>query len=148
MKKKIILLLSTAVLLAGCGGKQPTDPQGIARGSFATGAAENQVVTQRLEGGVFYVERNYFPFAKNRTEVLMSFADFAKAVFDRSPDVQRVSVQTNLPFDDGTGNYSWQKASVIEMSRGTAGRINWDNFLASNLPKVADSYWEAPFLRD
>lgn len=148
MLLKLVLTLMLALLAVGCGGRPPSDPAGIAKSEFASGSSENMIIEQRQEGDTYYVERNYFPFAKNRTEVLMSFVDFAQAIFERSPEINRVSVTTSLPFDDNFGNLTWKKASVIEMTRTTADRINWDIFLLSNLPKVTDSYWEAPFLRD
>lgn len=124
-------------------------PLAIAGGFFATGGKENRITNQRIDAdGTFRIERQYFPFAKNRTEVLMSFRDFAQAIFGSNSEITKISVTTLFPFDDGYGNYTWRKASTIEMTRNTASKINWNNFQLSAIPKVADLYWEAPFLRD
>lgn len=116
----------------------------IAEKAFRTQDKDNKIVSQWTEDGTVHVVHRYFPAIDSRREVFMVFTNFARDVFARVPEARGVSVTTWLPFDDAYGNTTWRKMFTIEMSRDTAAKINWDSFLSTNLPKVADSYWEGP----
>lgn len=47
---------------------------------------------------------------------------------------------------DQYGNEKKDNVMKITLNRETLDKINYDNFLHNNLPKVANQYWEHPAL--
>ena len=59
-------------------------------------------------------------------------------------EITRVDLKWQLPLVDTYGNTKLGVVMEIMLTRDTAEKINWDNFLFQNLPKVADIYQEHP----
>ena len=78
-----------------------------------------------------------------RTVMLFDATNVFKAIF-ADGRAKVVTIVWGRPVTDKYGNTKMKAVMGIEMSRDTANKINWSNFLHSNLPKVADDFYEAP----
>jgi DNA-directed RNA polymerase subunit RPC12/RpoP len=64
--------------------------------------------------------------------------------FFKIEEITRVDLKWQLPLVDKYGNTELGVVMEILLTRDTAERINWDNFLYQNLPEVAEIYQEHP----
>ena len=62
-------------------------------------------------------------------------------------DFDTIYIEYQADFVDDYGESSKGRAIVYHISKETVEKINFDNFVFDNLPKVADNYWEHPALR-
>lgn len=60
--------------------------------------------------------------------------------------IKDVAFSITLPMVDKFGNESQSVVMKINLTQATLKKINWNNFTFSNLPDIADSYWEHPAL--
>jgi hypothetical protein len=71
-------------------------------------------------------------------------------IFERSfkqvPGIERVRINGTLESTDAMGNKDRGDVIRLEMTKATAGEINWKNFKPKNLPIVADRSWNHPAL--
>jgi hypothetical protein len=62
-------------------------------------------------------------------------------------DVSVINISSSMELVDTYGNTSIDKVSLVTMNRPTWEKINWENFLTGDIPKVADYFWTHPALR-
>lgn len=63
-----------------------------------------------------------------------------------SSQVMKITLNPHLKLVDQYGNESVEKVMTIRITRETWEKINWDNFLIENIPKIAETYSEHPAL--
>ena len=68
--------------------------------------------------------------------------DLLKALYTSGHNIENVNIVVNFPLIDKYGNKSVGPIVKLNMSEETAEKINWENFLWTNLPDVVDSYWQ------
>jgi hypothetical protein len=78
-----------------------------------------------------------------RTGMLLDAKKVFRAVFADNR-ASKLTVGMFFPMIDAYGNSETTILMDIQMSRETAEKINWDNFLTDNLPLVADYFYERP----
>ena len=82
---------------------------------------------------------------------LISIESDTTDMFKKLFEDQRVTsarISTYLKGIDEYGNEGTTRGASFTMTKETASRINWDNFLYSNLPDVADDAYINPKLLD
>ena len=62
-------------------------------------------------------------------------------------NINNISIESDMNFTDSYGQRSEQTAVFSYMSKETANKINWNNFISSNLPTVADGYYVSPVIQ-
>lgn len=67
-------------------------------------------------------------------------ADLAKG-FDTLPELKSITILEFAIIVDERGNSKKVKVAEFKLSRATAKKINWDNVLWKNIPKVIDDSW-------
>jgi len=80
---------------------------------------------------------------------LISIESDTTDMFKKLFEDQRVTsarISTYLKGIDEYGNEGTTRGASVTMTKETASRINWDNFLYSNLPDVADDAYINPKL--
>jgi len=82
-----------------------------------------------------------------RTGVLMDSVKIFQKVFTERKDVPKLVLKWEFPLQDAYGNERIGPIISITMTKETAAKINWNNFMTSNLPKVADNYLESTVLK-
>jgi hypothetical protein len=75
-------------------------------------------------------------------------SDVFKALYTSKYDFESVAAVANFPLVDEYGNKSVGPIVKIRLDNETANKIDWDNFLWTNLEDVADSYWLHHDLRE
>ena len=58
--------------------------------------------------------------------------------------IQNIVFDITFPMQDKYGNEFQDVVMKISISAETRSKINYDNFLYTNLPDIADAYWEHP----
>ncbi|GIO33207.1 hypothetical protein J2TS6_43480 [Paenibacillus albilobatus] len=53
-----------------------------------------------------------------------------------------------FPLTDIYGNKTYDPVMKISLSKNTRSKVNYDEFIFSNIPKIADSYWESPSFKN
>ncbi|MEK4742666.1 MULTISPECIES: hypothetical protein [unclassified Bacillus (in: firmicutes)] len=61
-------------------------------------------------------------------------------------NISEIAFFYKYPLVDQYGNEKKDNVMKITLNRETLDKINYDNFLHNNLPKVANQYWEHPAL--
>ena len=74
-----------------------------------------------------------------------NFIDYLKLVKDDNPDFVKVTYKST--FVDNYGNESEETSMIVLVDNETLSKINFDNFYAENLEKVANSYFVDPALQ-
>ena len=72
--------------------------------------------------------------------------DLVPQMFERFSESQTVRVNSWATFTDVRGHDSRAYAFKVRFSRSTGKTVNWENVALSNLPIVADGYWQHPGL--
>lgn len=62
-------------------------------------------------------------------------------------DINDLEIQWYMVLIDQRGNEENTQVIRIEFDRANYNNVNWDNFLTSNLPSIADYYWAHPNYR-
>jgi hypothetical protein len=76
----------------------------------------------------------------------MDVSNVLKSLKDNK-DIKNISFNIVMPLQDAYGNSSNETVMKLTFSESTRSKINWDNFLWSNIPKIAEDYWEHPVVR-
>ncbi len=72
-------------------------------------------------------------------------SDMFKELF-KDPRVTKARISTYLKGIDEYGNEGTVRGTSFTLTRETASKINWENFIYSNLPDVADDAYINPRL--
>lgn len=75
--------------------------------------------------------------------MMIGITDSLKGIKDVKA-IKDASFNITFPMVDKFGNESESIVMKASLSADTRIKINWENFTFSNLPKIADSYWEHP----
>lgn len=110
------------------------EPKALARVSTSHGLYEVKYSIDQwlLTGGVA------------RSISLKIAVDITKGFFDKFADANNISVTTTATFKDKRGNESVNTFNKIAFSRTNASTIKFDAISYSDIPELADSYWEHP----
>jgi uncharacterized protein YgiB involved in biofilm formation len=76
----------------------------------------------------------------------MDAYDVLKALNDNK-EIKTVAFNIVLPLQDAYGKTSNDNVMKMEFGSETRGKIVWENFSWSGIPKVAENYWEHPVIR-
>ncbi|PEL17641.1 hypothetical protein CN599_16370 [Bacillus wiedmannii] len=60
--------------------------------------------------------------------------------------ISEITFFYKYPLVDAYGNEKKDNVMKIQLNRETLDKINYDNLLHDNLPKIANQYWEHPAL--
>lgn len=82
-----------------------------------------------------------------RRGIWTDITDLLKKLLSQiDPKIESLTFQAYFPLADQYGQVSIDKVMLITVAKETWNKINWNNFLKENLPKIADDYWEHPAL--
>jgi len=105
---------------------------------------DSGIVLGGFENGVLAVEYHYYPFGNDALwECQRELSRLFEAEFTQRSGPDKVAVIIDLPFSDAYGKITWSPCVLCSMTRATAAKINWENFDASNLPRVCDEWWDS-----
>ncbi len=152
----ILAILCVSVLVCGClGGEQPsseatdtTTP--AAKDNNLTESAVEKIVGKQRSISVNPVsgyvvirrpDQDYWSLVLQEDDATKMFEKLFK-----DPRVNLVRITTYLKGVDEYGKEGSFVGTRFIMSRETASKINWDDFLYSNLPNVADEAYINPVL--
>jgi len=139
----VVLIMAS---LAGC-----SDPAGS---SAASGDLAQQVVAslgkqegdessgavsaKLVEDGHVRVVYRFYPLGAFglKKELGVHLTPKLRDLFRDNPDLDRLDVEVQLPYDDDYGNITWEKAMSFTFDRQLFEKINWDNFTPQNLLRV------------
>jgi len=78
------------------------------------------------------------------------WSDTIEIVKELSTDgsIDSVTVNAYLALVDQYGNEAPGKVMMVNLTKPTWSKINWDNFITYNLQNVADLYWVHPAISD
>lgn len=76
-----------------------------------------------------------------KTGMLSDATDVFRVIF-ADARAKSVIITWLFPVTDQYGNTKMKAFMMITMSRETSNKINWNNFIYEDLPKVADYYYE------
>lgn len=123
-------------------------PMPLARAEFA----EYQVVDVDHRGSRVHVRATKTDFITSgwlRSQALFDVSAYLEKVFSGNPELTNVEFVLLSKLVDLRGNESIEPIMRIVFTKENSAKMNWRNFNASNLPRVADEYWEHPsFERD
>ena len=77
-----------------------------------------------------------------KTATLGDSAEIFEKAFAERADLESLRLAWYIELVDQKGNTSEGEVIQITFTRENASTINWDNVLTSNIPKIADKYWE------
>ncbi|PFP97717.1 hypothetical protein COK06_13060 [Bacillus cereus] len=61
-------------------------------------------------------------------------------------EISEITFFYKYPLVDAYGNEKKDNVMKLQFNRETLDKINYDNLLHDNLPKIANQYWEHPAL--
>ena len=96
-------------------------------------------VSAKLEGdGHVLLGYRFFPVGISELdrEIGVDLAPKLREAFEKHPELQKLTVNLYLPYQDVYGNESWELAMRFVFDRELYGKINWENFTRQNLLKV------------
>lgn len=73
-------------------------------------------------------------------------AEFVPTILNTFEHIKSVRITTRAPFNDMRGHSTTEDAITIEFTRQTSDGISWKNIRYTNVPKLADAYWQHPAL--
>jgi len=125
----------------------PLTPQRFAELSFDEAGAAPQVTAAK---GAFKIVYNIDPWALTNGTMRSTNLSFADQIvpdfFEKFPEAQSVEIVAMGQFKDLKGNESRGRVVDLVFTRANAGMIRFDNIAYSDIPRIADSYWEHPSL--
>ncbi|WP_136604622.1 hypothetical protein [Paenibacillus dokdonensis] len=65
-------------------------------------------------------------------------------LIDKSDQFNNIQFIMIFPVTDIYGNKTYDPVMKISLSKNTRSKVNYNDFISSNIPKIADSYWESP----
>lgn len=80
-----------------------------------------------------------------KSQALKDVVELSELIYKKY-DVELIQFMGYFPLVDKYGNSENSVVLKVSISKETANKINWDNFVAENLPNVADSYYLHPSL--
>ena len=122
MKHAAIVLLCLSVLVAGCSEKN-LDGTGLVKVSILNDAP--------------LIEVNMKYFKNFEQELGLSFSIRLQNLYKLRKEVDLIRVKVNLPHTDQYGKVTWREKVSFGFSRALYEKINWANFDARTLLKVA-----------
>jgi hypothetical protein len=125
---------------------ETSDPNEFADALLDTPAA---VPTGRIDGSRYLLRYKLKPWsATPASAVTASNRNAAKIVplvFERLfARVDEVQIEEIGEFTDSRGNKRESVAITMTFTRATSSRIPWDSIQSTEVPKLADSYWQHP----
>ncbi|OKO50511.1 hypothetical protein ABH17_029365 (plasmid) [Bacillus toyonensis] len=63
---------------------------------------------------------------------------------NKEKEISEITFIYKYPMVDPNGNEKKDTVMKITLNRETLDKINFDNLLHDNLPKIANKYWEHP----
>lgn len=109
---------------------------------------EKTVVSTEYESGVVEAIISATKVSSAKTfkhSSLTSAVDYME-LMKSQPNITQATFIVQAPLTDPFGNVKTGDVMIVLMSRETLDKINFKHFIAGNLSKVADSYWEHPVL--
>jgi hypothetical protein len=98
--------------------------------------------------GLYEIRYNIDPWlltTGTARSISLNFAiDLTISFFDKFADAKQVSVIATATFKDIRGHESFNTFNVIEFSKQNASTIKFDAINHSDIPALADGYWEHP----
>jgi hypothetical protein len=76
----------------------------------------------------------------------MNAATVLKELKDNQ-EIKTVYIGVVYPLQDAYGKSSNDQVMKMTFGPETRSKINWDNFMWNNIPKIAEGYWEHPVVR-
>jgi len=108
-------------------GEAKDDGNGIETAAFLP---KEETMPARL--GIVY---HYYPLSGKdiKSEIGINMTRKIKKLYESSPDIDEAVFVIQLPYQDKYGNTTWKKAIQFTFTRDIYEKINWDNFLDSQL---------------
>jgi len=108
---------------------------------FWTEEHNNEKLVLRLQGDENFTSNMTRDGMIDNTEQVIT------QLYSERNDINDLEVQWYMVLIDERGNEENTKVINIEFDRANYNNVNWDNFLTSNLPDIADYYWAHPNYR-
>lgn len=125
----------------------PITPQRFAELSFHEAEAAPKVTTT---DGKFVITYNIDPWALTASTMRGINLNFARHIipdlFNKFPEAQSAQLVAMGAFKDLRGNESRGRVADLIFTRANAKNVRFDNIAYSDIPLIADRYWEHPSL--
>lgn len=108
---------------------------------FWTEGHNNEKLVLRLQGDENFTSNMTRDGMIDNTEQVIT------QLYSERDDINNFEVQWYMVLIDERGNEENTQVVNIEFDRANYNNVNWDNFLTSNLPDIANYYWVHPAYR-
>lgn len=142
-RRPLIVLLTILFMVGiiGC-SDEPKSPEETAYKIFGEAKDDSNGITTAIFSpkeetmparmGIIY---HYYPLSGKdiKSEIGINMTRKIKKLYETVPDIDETIFVVQLPYQDKYGNTTWKKGLQFMFTRDIYEKINWDNFLDSQL---------------
>lgn len=109
-------------------------------GGYSKGNHDNGVIKISYEDNALFVDYRFYPvgISSIRKELGIQLASKIRKLYENESQIDTVIFNVYLPYQDKYGNEFWKPTAGFTMTRSIFDKINWNNFLTSNLLDIAE----------